>query len=284
MAEPVARARTGAGVPVRSGPVGVRSTAMQRNLKLTIAYDGTDFHGWQRQLGLRTVQAEVEEVARRVIRFPVELVGASRTDAGVHAQGQVAHLHAVGAIPADNLRRAIAHRLPPDVTVVHVADVPRGFHATRDAECKLYRYRIHNDARRPTEWHAARWAWHVWWPLDLRRMQAAGDLLTGSHDFAAFASAGSPRGHTVRTVRRVHVRRRFNTVAIDVEGTGFLYNQVRNMAGTLVEVGRGHWPAERVAEILDSRERRNAGPTAPAHGLCLQWIKYPPDRSLPDGA
>ncbi|MBU0617356.1 MAG: tRNA pseudouridine(38-40) synthase TruA [Planctomycetes bacterium] len=148
---------------------------MERNLKLTIAYDGTDFHGWQRQLGVRTVQEELEEVARRIIRQPLEIVGASRTDAGVHAQGQVAHLRTTTLIPADNVRRAIGHRLADDVTLVHVADVPLEFHATRHALCKLYRCRIHNDARRPVEWHAARQAWHVWWPLDLQRVQTAAE-------------------------------------------------------------------------------------------------------------
>ncbi len=257
---------------------------MERNLKITIAYDGTDFHGWQRQLGVRTVQQDLEEVARRIIRHPLEIVGASRTDAGVHAQGQVAHLRTTTTIPVDNIRRAIGHRLPEDVTVVHVTDVPLEFHATRHALAKLYRYRIHNDARRPVEWHAARQAWHVWWPLDARRMQAAAAALVGTHDFAAFASAGCTRSTTVRKICRLRVQRHYNAVLIDVEGTGFLYNQVRNMVGTLVEVGRGHWPPERVIEILASCDRRQAGPTAPAHGLCLQWIKYPPDRSLSDGA
>lgn len=257
---------------------------MERNLKLTIAYDGTDFHGWQRQLGVRTVQEELEEVARRIIRHPLKIVGASRTDAGVHAQGQVAHLRATTSIPADNVRRAIGHRLAGDVTLVHVADVPLEFHATRHALCKLYRYRIHNDTRRPVEWLAARQTWHIWWPLDVPRMQAAAEALIGTHDFAAFASAGCTRRTTVRKLHRLRVQRHYNTVLIDVEGAGFLYNQVRNMVGTLVEVGRGHWPPERVAEILASCDRRQAGPTAPAHGLCLQWIKYPPDRSLSDGA
>jgi tRNA pseudouridine38-40 synthase len=257
---------------------------MERNLKLTIAYDGTDFHGWQRQPGVRTVQEELEKVARRIIRQPLEIVGASRTDAGVHAQGQVAHLRTATSIPADNIRRAIAHRLTGDVTLVHVADVPLEFHATRHALSKLYRYRIHNDFRRPVEWHAARHAWHIWWPLDVPRMQAAADLLVGTHDFAAFASAGCTRSTTVRTVHHIHVQRHYTAVVIDVEGTGFLYNQVRNMVGTLVEVGRGHWPPERVSDILAACDRRQAGPTAAAHGLCLQWIKYPPDRSLSDGA
>ena len=115
-------------------------------------------------------------------------------------------------------------------------------------------------------------------------MRLAATALVGTHDFAAFASAGSTRSTTVRTIHRIQVRRHFNMVLIDVEGGGFLYNQVRNIVGTLVEIGRGHWPPERVPEILASRDRQQAGPTAPPHGLCLQWVKYPPDRSLSDGA
>ena len=255
---------------------------MQRKLKLTIAYDGAAFHGWQRQQGVRTVQEDLEEVAKRVLRHPLQIVGASRTDAGVHAQGQVAHLRTDSQMPANNLRRAIGHRLPKDVTVVEARDVPFGFHATRDALAKLYRYRVHNDARRPVEWHEAGFAWHVWWPLDATRMRAAADLLAGTHDYAGFASAGSPRLTTVRTVHRVSVRQSYNTVVIDVEGTGFLYNQVRNMVGTLIEIGRGRWEPTRVIEILKAGDRRLAGPTAPACGLCLQWIKYPPDRAFAD--
>jgi tRNA pseudouridine38-40 synthase len=257
---------------------------MQRNVRLTIAYDGTDFHGWQRQAGVRTVQAEIEEVARRVIRQPLEVVGASRTDAGVHARGQVAHLRTTTTIPAENLHRAIGHRLPDDVSLVHLADVPLEFHATRHALGKLYRYQIHNEARRPVERLATRYAWHVWYDLDVEQMRAAASGLVGTHDFAAFASAGCTRRSTVRNIRRVEVRRYFNTLLIDVEGGGFLYNQVRNMVGTLIEVGRGHWLPERVPDILASRDRQQAGPTAPPHGLCLQWVQYPPDRSLPDGA
>lgn len=257
---------------------------MERNLKLTMAYDGTGFHGWQRQAGVRTVQEEIERIARGVIRHPLEIVGASRTDAGVHAEGQVAHLRTTTPIPTTNLHRAIGHRLPDDVALVHVAEAPLGFHATRDALCKLYRYRIHNDLRPPAEYLAARYVWHVWYDLDAARMQAAAAALVGTHDFAGFASAGGQRRTTVRTVHRLEVCRRCDTLLIDVEGSGFLYNQVRNLVGTLVEVGRGHWPPERVTEILASRDRRLAGPTAPPHGLCLRWIKYPADRSLSHGA
>ena len=251
---------------------------MERNLKLTIAYDGTEFHGWQRQPNLRTVQGELETVARRVIRQPLEIVGASRTDRGVHARGQVAHLRTATTIPTEKLRRAIGERLPADLALVAAQDVPLEFHATRDALGKLYRYWICNDVRRPVEWAAQRYAWHVWQPLDASRMQAAADLLVGTHDFAAFAGSGGARESTVRTIHRAQIRRRFNALLIDFAGDGFLYNQVRNMVGTLVEVGRGHWAPERVAEILACRDRRQAGPTAPAHGLFLEWVRYPPLR------
>jgi tRNA pseudouridine38-40 synthase len=257
---------------------------MERKLKLIVAYDGTEFHGWQRQAGVRTVQEVAEEAARRVIRAPLELVGASRTDAGVHALGQVAHVQTSTGIPAANLQRAIGQRLPGDVALVRIADVPLAFHATRHALSKLYTYRIHNDTRRPVEGLAARYAWHVWHALDLERMRAGAAALIGTHDFAAFASSGCTRRTTVRTIYRFAIQRRYDAMLVHVEGDGFLYNQVRNMVGTLVEVGRGHWPPERVAEILALGDRQQAGPMAPPHGLCLAWIKYPPERSLSDGA
>lgn len=257
---------------------------MERKLKLTLAYDGTHFHGWQRQAGVRTVQEELEGVVRRIIRHPLEIIGASRTDAGVHARGQVAHLQTISEIPLRNLSSAIGHRLPDDMALVGLEEIPPAFHAIHDARSKLYRYFIHNDVRRPVEEPAPRHLWHIWWPLDLDRMRTAAEMWIGTHDFAAFASTGCTRRTTVRTILHIHVRRVYRTVLIDVVGTGFLYNQVRNMIGTLVEIGRGHWPPERAREILASCDRRQAGPTAPAYGLCLQWIQYPPMRSPGDGA
>ncbi|RMF77115.1 MAG: tRNA pseudouridine(38-40) synthase TruA [Planctomycetota bacterium] len=248
---------------------------MSRVIKLTIAYDGSRFHGWQRQAGVRTVQEEVETVARRVLRDPVDVVGASRTDAGVHAAGQVAHVVTSTPMPTDRARRALADRLPDDVTIVHAVDVPRGFHASRDALGKLYRYRIAADGRKPVERLRQNHVWRLTVPLDLARMRVAARRMVGTHDFAGFANAGSPRETTVRTVRRVTIRRVGLECWIDVEGDGFLYNQIRIMVGTLVEIGRGHWPTERVDEILETRDRRRAGPTAPPEGLCLQWIRYP---------
>jgi tRNA pseudouridine38-40 synthase len=247
---------------------------MERNVRLVIAYDGTDFHGWQTQPGWRTVQEEVEQVLRRVVRHPLLLTGASRTDAGVHARGQVANLLTDCPMPVDNLRRAVKDRLPEDVTLVHAAEVPADFHATRGARAKLYRYAIWNTRDTPAVEAATRYAWHVWHALDLEAMRAAAADLVGRHDFAAFANKGSPRESTVRTVTRIGVQRRYQRVWIEVEGDGFLYNQVRIMVGTLVEIGRGHWPAARAAEILASCDRGQAGRTAPAHGLCLEWVRY----------
>ncbi len=247
---------------------------MDRKIMFVLAYDGTDFHGWQRQQGVRTAQEELEGVLQRILRHPLSTQGASRTDAGVHARGQVATVRTNATIPVSNLRRAVGHHLPPDMALVHARLVPPGFHPALHALGKLYRYRLFAAERRPTEHFHQRYAWHVWVPLDLDAMRAAAAALTGTHDFAGFASQGSPRATTVRTVRRIGIRRRHDEILIDVEGDGFLYNQVRNMVGTLFEIARGHWPVERAAEILAAGERRLAGQTAPAQGLCLQWVRY----------
>lgn len=252
---------------------------MERNVRLVLAYDGTEFHGWQRQAGVRTVQEELETVLQRVLRHPLHVHAASRTDAGVHARGQVANVVTTSPIPVENLRRAVGHHLPTDIALLHAAVVAPTFHASRDARGKLYRYRVFNADGRPVELLATRCTWHVWYPLDLGRVRAAAAELVGTHDFAAFASQGSPRRSTVRTVRRIGIRRRLEEVLIDVEGDGFLYNQVRNMVGTLVEVGRGHWSPLRVREVLAGRDRAAAGPTAPPQALCLQWVRYGPTES-----
>jgi tRNA pseudouridine38-40 synthase len=230
------------------------------------------------------VQREIELVAQRVVGRPVSLTAASRTDAGVHARGQVANLISPATLPVENLRRAIGGRLPADVALYHAAEVAPDFHAGRDAIGKLYRYRIHNATARPVAGLAAPYAWHVWVPLDLDRMRAAAALMVGTHDFAGFASKGSPRESTVRTISQIGIRTLYQDVLIDVAGDGFLYNQVRNMVGTLYEIGRGHWPPQRVQEIIASCDRANAGPTAPPHGLCLQWVRYRHHRDQVDAA
>jgi tRNA pseudouridine38-40 synthase len=256
---------------------------MQRTLKLILAYDGADFHGWQRQADVRTVQGDVEQVMQRLLRAPTHVIGASRTDAGVHARGQTAHLVTESDIPDERVARALASRLPEDIALVSLERAPDGFHAIRDARCKLYRYRVYNSLRRPVEDLAQRYAWHVWYDLEDGAMAEAAALLVGTQDFAAFAGAGCQRETTVRTVYRADVQRVGREVRFEFEGDGFLYNQVRNMVGTLIEVGRGHWRPGQLREILASGDRARAGPTAPPHGLCLEWIRYP-ERGAAEGA
>jgi tRNA pseudouridine38-40 synthase len=241
---------------------------------MVLAYDGTDFHGWQRQPELRTVQGELEGVVRRVVREEIQVIGSGRTDAGVHAAGQVANFVTGSTVPVDSLMRAIGSRLAEDMAMVRLSEVPLTFHATQSAVSKLYRYRIYASTSRPVENLAQRYTYHFWRELDLAAVREAAGHFVGRQDFAAMASKGSERETTVRTVFRCDARRQGREVWIDVEGGGFLYNQVRNMVGTLLEVGRGHWPPQRVAEILVGRDRQSAGPTAPARGLCLQWVRY----------
>lgn len=247
---------------------------MERNIKLVIAYDGTDFHGWQNQPGQRTVQGLIEQAARRVVRHQVELIGSGRTDAGVHAAGQVANFVTSANIPVQNMPRAIGSRLSKDITLIRADEVPMAFHAIRSSRGKLYRYRIHNASGRPVERHLQRYTYHFWQSLDVEAMRQASRFMVGRLDFSAMASKGSPRENNLRTVHDIQIYRRYNEVRFDVIGRGFLYNQVRNMVGTLVEVGRGHWPADRVGEIMASCDRSQAGPTLPARGLCLQWVRY----------
>jgi len=254
---------------------------MDRNIRFLIAYDGTDFHGWQKQPEMRTVQDVVEQAMRRVVRHQVGLNAAGRTDAGVHAAGQVANFESTCEIPLINLRKAIGSRLPKDVSLLHVSEVPMGFRCSQDAVSKLYRYRIYNASHRPVQEHVQRYTYHFWNELDPDRMQDAAAHLVGTHDFAGFATKGSERETTVRTILRVDVTRHYEEIRVDVEGTGFLYNQVRNIVGTLLEIGRGHWEPERIDQILAAKDRSLAGPTAPARGLCLQWVRY--DLSRPPG-
>ena len=250
-----------------------------RRYKLTIAYDGSGFHGWQKQTTpppeptpLRTVAGVVEQTLQHVLRQPITLVGASRTDAGVHADGQVAHFDAATPIPQARLLPAINSRLPDDVEVRRVEPVSDAFDAIRDAKSKGYRYRIFNTALRPLR--KRHYVWHCWHDLDVDAMQAAAQRIVGTHDFAGFAAADHGRTTTVRTVFRCEVSVDPPETRIDVEGSGFLYHMVRIIAGTLAEVGRGRFDPEVIDRVLASQDRRQAGPTLPPQGLCLQWIRH----------
>ncbi len=248
---------------------------MERNLKFVVAYDGTDFHGWQRQPSFRTVQGELETAMQRVLRHPLAIRGSGRTDSGVHARGQVANVRTTCPIPTKNLRHAIGGRLPNDIGLLDVSEVHPKFDSILSAECKCYRFRIHNRSRRSVDRLTQRYTYHCWHDLDVERMHRAAFHFIGTMDFSAMAGTGRERETMVRTVLRCDVHRHLDEIRIDVVGKGFLYHQVRNMAGTLIEIGRGYWPVDKLPEILESKDRQNAGPTAPCEGLSLQWVQYP---------
>mgnify|MGYP002624753901 FL=1 len=248
-----------------------------RRYKLTIAYDGSQFHGWQKQEPpnaepLRTVAGVVEATIARVLKQRVNLVGASRTDAGVHAKGQVAQFDAATRLPIERMAEAINSRLPADVEIVTAEVAPPDFDAIQHVTSKCYRYRIFNTPRRPLG--IRHMVYHFWHGLDVERMNDAAARLVGTHDFEGFASAGHNRLTTVRTIHDCRVEARGDEKHIVVSGNGFLYNMVRIIAGTLIEVGRGRFEPTRIDEILASRDRAHAGPTVEAAGLCLEWIAY----------
>jgi tRNA pseudouridine38-40 synthase len=252
------------------------SSAPSRNIKLVIGYDGCAYHGWQRQAqGFITVQQCLEEAAARVVGHPVLVSGAGRTDAGVHATGQVANFHTTNlAIPLRGLRRAINAKLPRDIAVRSVTQVSDAFHASRWASGKTYRYRIHVAPDRPVL--MAHQVYHYWRVLDVDAMRQAAARLLGRHDFRGLATSTDERQDTVRRLWRCDVVEEGPEIHVIVEGEGFLYNMVRNIVGTLIEIGRGLWDVRRIDRILATCDRRLAGPTAPAPGLCLVAVHYEP--------
>ena len=287
---------------------------MVQRYKLTVAYRGTRYHGWQQQAALPsykgerdpafvppaehddtppplgfaapgvgpapglpvdyipTIQGELTKAIGEVVGHPVDIVGSSRTDAGVHAKGQVCHFDTDKVqIPREGLRRAINHRLPSDILVRSIEPVPETFNAVTSTRTKRYQFLIWSHPDRPLFFSDL--AWHRWHYLDVPKILEAAAHFVGSHDFASFARPGHGRENTVRMVHACDVSFRSPKLVIGVEGGGFLWNMVRIMVGTLVEVGLGRTQPARIPEILAARDRRAAGPTAPPHGLYLQWIK-----------
>jgi tRNA pseudouridine38-40 synthase len=276
-----------------------------RNIRLLIAYDGTDFHGWQRQANALTVQECLESAIARILGEKAHVWGSGRTDAGVHALNQVANFKTDSPIPCENLVDALNNALPPAVRIKDAHEVSAGFHARYDVRSKTYRYRIlQSPVCSPFLW---RFVWHYPFPLDVERMAEAAKLLEGEHDFTSFAaadgsageesclgahadrdgprqdgrSARQPAAHEVETamVRRIFTSRilrhvRTSMLIYEVSGNGFLHHMVRNMVGTLVEIGRGKLEPSGIIRILEARDRTMAGPTAPARGLCLAEVAY----------
>jgi tRNA pseudouridine38-40 synthase len=243
-----------------------------RKIKLTIAYDGSGYHGWQRQTNNLTIEEVVSETISGLIGHEVKVQGASRTDAGVSALGQAASMEIDSPIPTENLAKAITDRLPEDIVVSEAQEVPGGFDVISDVKSKLYRYSIYTGKVRPV--FEIRNVWHLPVKLDIEAMNKAAEYLVGKHDFKSFASTADNRESSVRTIFRCEVRQEGQKIYFDVEGDGFLYNMVRNIVGTLVEVGVGRMEAGRIKEVLEAKNRTAAGPIAPPQGLCLMWIKY----------
>jgi tRNA pseudouridine38-40 synthase len=252
-----------------------------RNIRLTIAYDGTDFHGWQRQPQLLTVQEALETRIAKIAGSRVTLYGSGRTDAGVHAAGQVANFKTESPIPCRSLVKALNDILPVAIRVRKAEDVPPEFHARYSAKAKTYRYRILHAAVCPP--YLARYVYHHPYPLDVQRMAQAAKLLEGEHDFTSFAGSDQALREKMRNqdsnvrqlfLSRVSVRKELRMIVYEVRGSGFLHHMVRNIVGTLLEVGSGKiWP-EDIPRILEARDRCRAGPTAPASGLWLVRVEY----------
>ncbi len=248
---------------------------------LTLEYHGGPFCGWQRQAHGQAVQAVVEGAVAAFAGVACTVQAAGRTDAGVHATGQVAHVDLPKLYPDDTVQNALNHYLRPHpIAVAEARRVPDDAHARFDARQRAYRYVIRN-RRPPLTWEAGL-AWHVPTELDVEAMARGAAWLEGRHDFTSFRDADCQARSPVKTLDRLHVVRSGDRLDIAVEARSFLHHQVRNMVGTLVLVGRGAWPPERVAEALRARDRQVAGPTAPAAGLYLERVWHDLNRLRPD--
>ena len=242
------------------------------NIKLTIEYDGTRYHGWQIQSTGETIQSVLEKAVSIFFGKPTRIIGSGRTDAGVHALGQVANFFCDQEPDPHRLQRGLNALTPEDITIKEVTIVPDSFDARRDGRSRLYEYRILNRST-PSPFHLNR-AWHVHDPLDVQSMREAIRFLQGEHDFSAFQAAGCDAIHPVRKIYRTSLDERNELLVYTIEATAFLRHMVRNIVGTLVEIGRKQRTPESFAELLRVRDRTKAGPTAPAHGLFLMAVKY----------
>jgi len=254
----------------------VEISSGMRTIKLILEYDGTEYRGWQRQKNGLSVQAILEERIAVITGERVKVIGSGRTDAGVHALGQVAHFRTASAIPAENLLKGINSLLPDDIVVKSLTDAPAGFHARIDARRKTYLYRLYNGVTRTALFR--RYAWTVSAPLDVPAMRRAAAYLVGRHDFTSFCTVHTEAASFVREIFRLEISPTGTTAGsfleIEVEADGFLRYMVRTIVGTLVEIGRGKRPPEEMTAILTGRNRDLAGMTAPPQGLFLKEVFY----------
>ncbi len=251
----------------------MKHTASLRNIKLTVAYDGTAYHGFQRQANhVLTIQAVMEERLAKIFGHRLQISGSGRTDSGVHAYGQVVSFFTDGTIPVLRIPPAAKSLLPPDIVVLSAEEVDPDFDARWSAKSKLYSYKIYQG--KVADPFLRNYAWHFHHPLDVPAMHAAAQIIVGTHDFSAFRGAGSADVHPIRTIMETSCYQEGAVVECTFWGTGFLYHMVRNLVGTLVSVGRGKQSKQEFSQILASLDRRQAGITAPAQGLYLQKVLY----------
>jgi len=244
-----------------------------RTIKFTIQYDGTDFHGWQSQTGKRTVQDVMKEALKPLGDPNASLMASGRTDAGVHALGQVVGYRTRITRDLASVQRSVNFYLPEDVRVIKTEEAPLDFSATSDATGKTYRYVIHNSGIDDVIWR--RFSARVKEPLQVPLMREAALPLLGTHDFRCFESQWPNRHTSVRTLRRLDIRHLGKWITIEMEADGFLYNMARSIVGSLVEIGRGHWPKDRIQRALETLDRDLGGPVMPAKGLFLVKVDYP---------
>ena len=243
-----------------------------KRVKLVVAYDGTAYHGWQIQPGARTIEGELNRTLSELLQEEIQVIGASRTDSGVHAMGQVVNFFTDGTIPLDRLPRAVNSILPPDIVVLDAAEADRNFSARHSAKSKIYIYRIlQGYIPDPFE---RNYSWNIHKELDTESMKECLRMIEGTHDFSAFRAAGGPPVSPVRTIYEASLEKKGRIVELKFFANGFLYHMVRNLVGTLANVGMGRTSVQRFGEIMASLDRNQAGATAPARGLYLYKVNY----------
>jgi tRNA pseudouridine38-40 synthase len=244
-----------------------------RKIKLVLAYDGTQYHGWQYQKNGLSIQAVLEERIHVITRERARVIASGRTDAGVHALGQVCHFETRSRLEPDELKKGLNSLLPPDILVRRAEAVPASFHARYSARSKVYEYRILNST--DPDVFLRNYAWHISRPLDLKALGACLSIVQGEHDFTSFRSSGSNNRNPIRHILRTELKGPENgIIRLVFEASGFLRHMVRNMTGTLVEVGMGKISVRGFLEILLARDRRKAGRKAPSEGLFLVRVIY----------
>ncbi len=243
-----------------------------KRVMLTVAYDGTNYHGWQLQPNVTTIESVLNEALSVLLNEEIKVIGASRTDTGVHALGNIAVFDTQARMPAEKISYALNQRLPEDIRIQDSREVPLGFHPRRQDSRKTYEYRILNSAFPMPVYRL--YAHFTYVPLDVASMQRAAAYLAGEHDFKSFCSVNTTAETTVRTIYDITVDKSGDMIAIRVTGSGFLYNMVRIIAGTLIEVGRGNLVPDQMESILKACDRKAAGPTAPACGLMLAKYEF----------